>query len=281
VEKEKEFQDAENNRLLYVAATRAGTCLTITQRESRNNTNPWKFFAPYLEDQPTHADPGEQIRQAGPTVVVTPQDIAAATEAIDLRWTALRKATYDSEAIKEISLTSPLPIVEGTGAAADERGQEWGTLIHSLLETAMQQPKADLHGLARSLLRDREGIPGLAEDAVAVVHTVQQSALWRRAQGCQQRLVEIPLQMLVPAAETPKGLPTIRRGVIDLAFLEPEGWVIVDYKTDDAADHELPKLVDHYRPQVRSYAEAWQKIVQQPVHEVGLLFTRKNRYFQA
>ena len=76
-------------------------------------------------------------------------------------------------------------------------------------------------------------------------------------------------------------LPTIRRGVIDLAFLEPEGWVIVDYKTDNVAEHAIAKLVDHYRPQVRSYAETWQKLVQQPIHEVGLLFTRTNSYLQA
>ena len=102
-----------------------------------------------------------------------------------------------------------------------------------------------------------------------------------RAQACGQRLVEVPLQMLVPADESTKGLPTIRRGVIDLAFLEREGWVIVDYKTDDVVEHELAKLVDHYRPQVRSYAEAWQKLLQKPVTEVGLLFTRTNSYVKA
>jgi ATP-dependent helicase/nuclease subunit A len=278
--KEKEFRDAENDRLLYVAGTRAGTCLTIAQRESRNDTNPWQFFAPYLKDQPAHADPGEQIQRSRPTVSLNPQDVTAATEAIDQRWTTLWRATYQSEAIKEISLTSARPAIEGSGVATGEHGVEWGTAIHALLERAMRQPAADLHGLARSLLRDQEAIPGLAEFAVATVRTVQESAIWLRAQACGKRLVEIPLQMLVPAVECTKGLPTIRRGVIDLAFLETKGWVIVDYKTDDVAGHELAKLVDHYRPQVRSYAEAWQELVQQPVHEVGVLFTRTNSYVQ-
>jgi ATP-dependent helicase/nuclease subunit A len=278
--KEKEFQDAENDRLLYVAGTRAGTCLTIAQRESRNDTNPWQLFGPYLKNQCAHADPGEQLQHSRPTVAVGPQDVTAATEAIDQRWATLRRATYESEAIKEISLTSVRPAVEGAGAAAGEHGVEWGTVIHTLLETAMRQPAADLHGLARSLLRDQEAIPGLVQGAVATVRSVQQSALWLRAQRSGKRLVEIPLQMLVPAVESTKGLPTIRRGVIDLAFLETKGWVIVDYKTDDVAENELAKLVDHYRPQVRSYADAWQKLVQQPVTEVGLLFTRTNRYVQ-
>ena len=177
--KEKEFQDAESDRLLYVAGTRAGTCLTIAQRENRNDTNPWQFFAPYLKDQPVHADPGEQIQQARPTVAVSPQDVTVATQAIDQRWATIRRATYESEAIKEISLTSTRPAVEGSGAAAGEHGVEWGTVIHALLETAMRQPAADLLGLARSLLRDQEAIPGLVDDALATVRSVQRSGLWR------------------------------------------------------------------------------------------------------
>ncbi|MHB8736220.1 MAG: UvrD-helicase domain-containing protein, partial [Terriglobales bacterium] len=186
--KEKEFQDAENDRLLYVAGTRAGTCLTIVQRESRNDTNPWQFFAPHLKDQPAHADPGEQFQQSRPTVAVSPQDVTVATQAIDQRWATLRRATYESEAIKEISLTSTRPAIEGSGAAAGEHGVEWGTVIHALLETAMRQPAADLHGLARSLLRDQETIPGLVQDAVATVRSVQRSGLWGRAQARGQRL---------------------------------------------------------------------------------------------
>lgn len=279
--KEKEFHAAENDRLLYVAATRAGTCLTIAQREQRNDTNPWQFFAPFLEDHPGHTDHGEHTPGVRPAVNVAPTDATMAAAAIDQRWMTLRRATYASEAIKEVALTSPLPAVQRSGAAAGEHGVEWGTVIHALLEAAMRHPAADLHGLARSLLRDQEAIAGLVQTAVATVRSVQGSGLWRRAQACQRRLVEIPLQVCVPASGGVNNLPTIRRGVIDLVFLEPRGWVIVDYKTDDVADSELAKLVDHYRPQVRTYAEAWQALVPQPVHEIGLFFTRANSYILA
>ena len=88
-------------------------------------------------------------------------------------------------------------------------------------------------------------------------------------------------EVSVKGRELAEVLPTIQRGVIDLLFLEPTGWVVVDYKTDDVALHELPRLVDHYRPQVKGYAEAWQRLVQQPVREKGLFFTRTNCYLQA
>lgn len=45
------------------------------------------------------------------------------------------------------------------------------------------------------------------------------------------------------------------RGVIDLAFLETGGWVLVDYKTDVAARDQLEMLVEHFRPQVDLYGQ--------------------------
>ena len=40
---ERAFQQAENERLLYVAATRAGTCLIVACREKRAKDNPWQL----------------------------------------------------------------------------------------------------------------------------------------------------------------------------------------------------------------------------------------------
>ena len=76
------------------------------------------------------------------------------------------------------------------------------------------------------------------------------------------------------------GLPTIVRGVIDLAFFEPPGWVIVDYKTDRIAFGQVPAAVEHYRAQVETYADAWQEMLGQPVHERGLYFTHIDVYAQ-
>jgi ATP-dependent helicase/nuclease subunit A len=68
------------------------------------------------------------------------------------------------------------------------------------------------------------------------------------------------------------------RGVIDLAFREADGWVIVDYKTDAVDDGDPSELVKHYRPQVEAYAAAWQGLVGEPVKERGLYFTACGRY---
>jgi ATP-dependent helicase/nuclease subunit A len=73
-------------------------------------------------------------------------------------------------------------------------------------------------------------------------------------------------------------LPTILRGVIDLVFLEPAGWVIVDYKSERVPASEISALVAFYRPQVEAYAAVWEKAVGQPVAQRGLYFTHSGEY---
>jgi ATP-dependent helicase/nuclease subunit A len=73
-------------------------------------------------------------------------------------------------------------------------------------------------------------------------------------------------------------LPGVVRGVIDLAFEEPDGWVLVDYKTDRVSGQALLAAAARYAAQVRLYAEAWQQCTAKPVKETGLLFTRAATY---
>jgi ATP-dependent helicase/nuclease subunit A len=73
-------------------------------------------------------------------------------------------------------------------------------------------------------------------------------------------------------------MPTVIRGVIDLVFFEDDGWVIVDYKTDDPSTRGLDALVEHYQGQVLLYANMWQRMAGQPIREVGLYFTHVDRY---
>ena len=68
---EKRFRDAENQRLLYVAATRAGAMLTITQRGKGNNWNPWQFFEEHLGDSPSLEDPGERVAKPTKPLTIT------------------------------------------------------------------------------------------------------------------------------------------------------------------------------------------------------------------
>ena len=294
-DKEREFQQAENERLLYVAATRAGTCLIVARREKRPKENPWHSLTEDLADREIHQDPGPQVRPARPEISITAQEIEDAETDIANRWDTLRRRSYTTEAIKQAALSgsesksalddllSPaLAASADSEAASDtyagEHGVEWGEDIHILLETAIRDPKANLEHLARSLTREREGDDERVRALLDCVRVVQQSAIWKRARASKRVFAEIPLMAMASANEAENGPVTIRRGVIDLAFWENDGWVIVDYKTDRAEPRLIPKLVKYYGPQVESYADTWQTLTGEAVHEVGLLFTRVNRY---
>jgi ATP-dependent helicase/nuclease subunit A len=277
-EREKQFQDAERQRLLYVAATRAGSCLTITQRQKDNHKNPWRFFEAYLHEQTASPDPAEPQPPQPIATTVGLDEIRSAFDHISQRWSKVRGATYQVEAMKKLSLegipAAPAAPVE-IGAARAIGGADWGTVIHSLLEAAMNRPSADLRQLARSFLRDLDGGLSWLEDAVEMVGTVQKSQIWKRALSAKRRFTELPMQFL---QSNGGDVPVIERGTIDLVFLESAGWVIVDYKTDQHGPETLSGLTEYYRPQVERYAGSWRQLVPEPVQEVGLLFTRSNSY---
>ena len=66
------------------------------------------------------------------------------------------------------------------------------------------------------------------------------------------------------------GLPTIIRGVVDLAFEEAGSWVLVDFKSDDTPERDLDHLTAHYTPQLLAYAAAWSSQI--PVKETRPIF---------
>jgi ATP-dependent helicase/nuclease subunit A len=103
------------------------------------------------------------------------------------------------------------------------------------------------------------------------------SPLWRRTQDSPERLAEVPFALRVDGVDI--GLPAgevVLEGVIDLAFREGSGWVLVDYKTD-AVEGRLDALVERYTPQLRTYAWAWGRLTKEPVVEALLDFVSEGR----
>jgi ATP-dependent helicase/nuclease subunit A len=271
---EQRFLDAETNRLLYVAATRAGVKLVISQRDGKaNEKNPWRLFDDYLQTAGQFADPGTVPAKPAATITIDPAEWQDEVAAIEQRWQAVVAPTYAVQAIKASAIKGgPKP------HGAEKGGAEWGQVLHTLLEAAMKQPKADLHGLALSALENEELPVSLVDEVVKTVERVISSEVWQRARKADRCLPEVPLAMPVSATESSNGLPTVLRGVIDLAFLESAGWVIVDYKSERVEASDIPALVAYYKPQIEAYVKAWEKVVGQTVAESGLFFTHAGKY---
>jgi ATP-dependent helicase/nuclease subunit A len=292
--RERKFLIAESLRLRYVAATRAGAALIITRKESGRGQSPWKHFHQHLTScreidlfSQTAIPAKDQISVTIDEVNQTPQDIEA-------RISLASKPTYDVRRAKEFALSqvASMPASAETSkesqepeAETDEQirdgehGVEWGTLVHTLLQLAMENPDADLKQALKSAPGDYDFQTKYGELAVTTVKKVMQSDLWLRAQQSQRRLLEVPFQVL-KERETKSGdiLPTIIRGTVDLIFRENDGWILVDYKTDIVKAETMKRLVEKYAPQLGIYSEAWKECTGEPVIEAGLYLVRLNKY---
>jgi ATP-dependent helicase/nuclease subunit A len=267
---EKEFDEAENKRLLYVGATRAKDMLVVSLKTSKDGkaSGPWAEFAPHLAaelPQPAPAPPrGER------TGDLPSPDLAAFQHrrAESRRLCAVRSYSVASVTALAHGQKGPAPLREHTG-----RGMEWGRIIHCLLEALMRDPSLDPRAYAANLFAEEERPSDDLAEAVRLVEAVGDSALWRRALAAKRRMVEVPFALTVRSAElgvTEGPTDTLLTGAIDLLFEEDDGWTLVDYKSDRVAGN-LAALTDWYAPQIRHYRRYWERLIGRPTR-AGLFF---------
>ena len=77
------------------------------------------------------------------------------------------------------------------------------------------------------------------------------------------------------SAETERTLP-----VVDCAVLEEDGITILDFKTDRVTKETLPAVAERYQTQVRTYAEAMERIYGKPVKGAFLYFFHMDTFAQ-
>jgi ATP-dependent helicase/nuclease subunit A len=268
---EREFEDAETKRLLYVAATRAGSHLFITQKDKYNNQNPWRFFEPYLKKANRISLLPEVVAAKEPPQSIPIVESSGSLAQIPDLWSKILSPTYQVASAKVISHDMPRPVQR-----MGEHGTEWGSVIHRMLQVALLDDQIDLSTLAVSALIEYGMDPDLQQDAVRTVLSVRSSDIWKRAMNADRKYVEIPFQKPV-RDEAQDSVEIILRGVIDLVFLENSGWVIVDYKTDrygGTPDHH----VELYRPQINNYVNSWTEMTGETVAEAGLYFVSQGEY---
>ncbi len=68
------------------------------------------------------------------------------------------------------------------------------------------------------------------------------------------------------------GEQVLLQGVVDCFLLEEDGITVLDFKTDYVSEETLPAVTDRYRPQVRAYTEALERIFGKPVKQSLLYF---------
>lgn len=157
-------------------------------------------------------------------------------------------------------------------AAADEvvTGAQWGTLMHEAMQwlpvkkytqksmTDMLdslQAEGKFSDEERSLLSDRS------------LYGFFNSDLGQRLIASKRVERELPFSMLFDGNRVYPGVENGERlflqGIIDIAFVEDDQWVLVDYKTDRVKSGD--ELIRRYKIQMDLYKEALERLTNMPV----------------
>ena len=140
-------------------------------------------------------------------------------------------------------------------------GKRFGTLVHTVFRDISLDPVEPqaIDALVQLQGRLLSATPEEEQAAVEAVRSALEHPLMRRAAKAEKVLREVPF--LLPLERGPSV-----EGVLDLAFLEGEEWMVVDFKTDTDPSAHLTA----YERQVAWYAYALETITGQPAG--GTLF---------
>ena len=299
-EVERDFEEAEKVRLLYVAATRAKDELWIARGDGLPGTSPWEALEEWVVGEAAAGEAGV-ARMVGlpredapePDALDVGTDLGDALAAMEAAAARTRRTTYRLETVTGRAkgeggtvAATPDPSVHTEDFARSALrpaagGYEWGSVVHAVLSAAGEGMSGDaLAHLARDLLVeferpvDETGAPTELQTLLALVDSVLGSAVWRRAMESSERHTEVPFAVNLAAEE---GGRDVLEGVIDLVFRENGHWVVADYKTDSGEDPEFEERVGRYRAQVDLYAECWERVTGEVVGERVLVFTAQGR----
>jgi ATP-dependent helicase/nuclease subunit A len=316
-EDEKKYVMAEEERLMYVASTRARDLLVVSTYEGDLGTRKaWGILDDRLAGLPELQAPpqGTGFMRDRDKLVLKPGEVRKGALEIMRKRGEASRASYLLESVTSLAARDR----EAAEWPADGFGMSWGSAVHALLSGLGKawpasprpgQPETSertLEIMARNALAAVGRDPGESDRLVSLIREILASEFWARAMAAQRKFFEIPFAVKVEAGDpdhadltsragmvsmagkkpvaTAEKAPLFLSGAIDLAFLESDGWVIADYKTDridedglarGAQDSKsvLNELVGYYRPQVELYGRFWEKMTGERVKESGLYFT--------
>jgi ATP-dependent helicase/nuclease subunit A len=282
LEEEKRHQEAEEKRLLYVAATRAENLLVVSRYESKPESGPWSDLYPYFDEKDVpelsvlEETPSEEAPE--PTVA-----LGRRTERED-RLAPLRVPSYSKTSVtehKDGRMSEDLTESEGIGES-EGYGGEFGTAVHELLEKAVRAgvPPTSLPEAHVERALEEAEAEVTAEKvgrARRMLQAFAESGLPEALEEAEEVFVEYP----IAAGTEESDLLNVVTGEIDLLYRDGAGWHLVDYKTDLVSGAEMPGEIGEGHPyfhQVRTYAELWEDHVGESLASARLWFADENRF---
>ncbi len=153
----------------------------------------------------------------------------------------------------------------------EKRGAWRGTIMHRFLSLTdldrIRQAGQELFPVLEQMKEEMISGTVFSEEEGAVIRPEEAAEYYRSALGIRMlAAAEVRREWGFNLYRPERNL--LVQGVVDCAFLEADGWVLVDYKTDRVEDPEA--FTELYRPQLKWYAEAVRELTGKPVKETWL-----------
>ncbi len=119
-------------------------------------------------------------------------------------------------------------------------GRRFGILVHAILQDLdLRGMPAQIAALARVHARLLDASGEEADAAAAAVEAAWAHPLLARARAAERCHRELPIQLRLEDGR-------LVEGVIDLAFIEHDGWVVVDFKSDSGESTRYERQLQWY-----------------------------------
>ena len=289
-QREQLMEASESRRLLYVATTRARDRLIICcfgRLANKDGTPSAVLLGPIGHLLPAPARVSDEYEEDGLLVLParTPpvRDEGEGAPAEDAlvssraEWRTGREALLE-RASRPVPATSPSGLEHvddevrtgGPGAPAGRaRALALGTAVHRIMELCDLADEASIKHVAAAVADEVER-RDLAEDAAALAGACWRAAPVRAAASAAASLGVDAVHRELSVGALIDGV--VLSGAIDLLYRDGDEWVVVDYKTDRAADPDV--LLGRYRPQGAAYAVALEAATGETVREVCFVAAR-------
>ena len=189
-----------------------------------------------------------------------------------------RTPDYVERAMKRYQ-TDESPLFTVSAKKAD--GALRGTVIHRFLSLV------DLDEVRKAGSAEKEMLLSLLEHLTEEQVFTPEEASWIRPEAVEGFFASEIGKRLLSSPEVHREWDfnlcirernMIVQGMIDCAFREGDGWILLDYKTDHIEDENA--FVEEYRPQLEWYAVALRELTGKPVRESWLYSLSVDKAFQ-
>ena len=199
-----------------------------------------------------------------------------------LTATQMKGRRKDIEAAEGTIVQAKIPQILSPDFVTQQRGltaTERGTAIHLFLQYADYSHCISALGIKEEKIR-LEDNEFLTEQQLAAVDPdtiirLFTSSLGQRLLKAENLIREFKFSILQDASRffpNQENEEILLQGVVDAAWIEPDGICVLDFKSDLVSDSEIYGRAEYYREQLNTYKTALERIFRKPVKEMYLYF---------